>query len=69
MDTNPDIDFPTAVRYSLNEVYGAYAITVLHDDYPGVLVVARLGSPFAIGLGNTEYFIASDASPLSLIHI
>ena len=63
MDTNPDIDFPTAVRYSLNEVYGAYAITVLHDDYPGVLVVARLGSPLAIGLGNNEYFIASDASP------
>ena len=63
MDTNPDIDFPTAVRYSLNEVYGAYAITVLHDDYLGVLVVARLGSPLAIGLGNNEYFIASDASP------
>lgn len=63
MDTTPDIDFPTAVRYSLNEVYGAYAITVMHEDYPGLLVVARLGSPLAIGLGNNEYFIASDASP------
>lgn len=48
MDLNPDIDFPTAVRYALNEVYGAYAITVLHEDYPGVLVVGRLGSPLAI---------------------
>uniref|UniRef100_UPI002F9497C0 glutamine--fructose-6-phosphate transaminase (isomerizing) n=1 Tax=Kaistella sp. TaxID=2782235 RepID=UPI002F9497C0 len=63
MDTNSEIDFPTAVRFALNEVYGAYAITVMHDDFPGVLVVARLGSPLAIGLGEKEYFIASDASP------
>lgn len=55
--------FPEAVRYALNEVYGAYAITVMHQDYPGVLVVGRLGSPLAIGLGDKEYFIASDASP------
>lgn len=63
MDTDPELDFPTAIRLALNEVYGAYAITVMHEDYPGVLVVARLGSPLAIGLGNQEYFIASDASP------
>lgn len=63
MDVNPDIDFPTAVRYALNEVYGAYAITVMHDDFPGLLIVGRLGSPLAIGLGENEYFIASDASP------
>lgn len=63
MDLNPEIGFPDAVRYALNEVYGAYAITVLHEDYPGVLVVGRLGSPLAIGIGDKEYFIASDASP------
>ena len=63
MDINTEMDFPTAVRYALNEVYGAYAITVMHDDFPGLLVVARLGSPLAIGLGENEYFIASDASP------
>lgn len=63
MDLNPETDFPTAVRYALNEVYGAYAITVMHEDYPGVLVVGRLGSPLAIGIGDKEYFIASDASP------
>ncbi len=63
MDTNSGIDFPTAVRYALNEVYGAYAVTVMHEDFPGVLVVGRLGSPLAIGLGDNEYFIASDASP------
>ncbi len=63
MDLNTEMDFPTAVRYALNEVYGAYAITVMHEDYPGVLVVGRLGSPLAIGIGEKEYFIASDASP------
>lgn len=63
MDLNAETDFPTAVRYALNEVYGAYAITVMHQDYPGVLVVGRLGSPLAIGIGDKEYFIASDASP------
>ena len=62
LDTQ-NITFPEAVRYALNEVYGAYAITVMHKDYPGVLVVGRLGSPLAIGLGDKEYFIASDASP------
>ncbi|MFC3160908.1 glucosamine--fructose-6-phosphate aminotransferase (isomerizing) [Chryseobacterium arachidis] len=63
MDLNSETDFPTAVRFALNEVYGAYAITVMHEDYPGVLVVGRLGSPLAIGIGDKEYFIASDASP------
>lgn len=63
MDLNSEMDFPTAVRYALNEVYGAYAITVMHEDFPGVLVVGRLGSPLAIGIGEKEYFIASDASP------
>lgn len=63
MDLNTEMDFPAAVRYALNEVYGAYAITVMHEDFPGVLVVGRLGSPLAIGIGEKEYFIASDASP------
>jgi len=62
LDTH-QISFPEAVRFALNEVYGAYAITVMHKDFPGVLVVGRLGSPLAIGLGDKEYFIASDASP------
>lgn len=63
MDKEPALDFPEAVRYALNEVYGAYAISVMHDDFPGTLVVARLGSPLAIGIGENEYFVASDASP------
>ncbi|NAW50456.1 glutamine--fructose-6-phosphate transaminase (isomerizing) [Elizabethkingia argentiflava] len=56
-------DFAEAVRAALSEVYGAYAIAALHVDYPGQFVVGRLSSPLAIGLGDKEYFIASDASP------
>lgn len=63
MDKDPSLDFSEAVRYALNEVYGAYAISVMHEDFSGQLVVARLGSPLAIGIGENEYFVASDASP------
>jgi len=63
MDKDQSLDFSEAVRYALNEVYGAYAISVMHEDFPGQLVVARLGSPLAIGIGENEYFVASDASP------
>lgn len=63
MDKEPSLDFSEAVRYALNEVYGAYAISVMHEDFPGQLIVARLGSPLAVGIGENEYFVASDASP------
>ncbi len=63
MDKEPLLDFPEAVRYALNEVYGAYAVSVMHEDFPGQLVVARLGSPLAVGIGENEFFVASDASP------
>jgi glucosamine--fructose-6-phosphate aminotransferase (isomerizing) len=54
-----------AVQLALNEVVGAYAITVFDKTKPDEFVVARLGSPIAIGIGddNKEFFIASDASP------
>jgi glucosamine--fructose-6-phosphate aminotransferase (isomerizing) len=52
-----------AVRMALNEVVGAYAIAVLSKDEPGHMVVARLGSPLVVGLGNNEYFVGSDATP------
>lgn len=52
-----------AVQLALNEVVGAYAICVFDKTKPDEIVVARLGSPIAIGIGNDEFFIASDASP------
>ena len=52
-----------AVQVALNQVVGAYAICVFDKKKPNEIVVARLGSPLAIGVGENEYFIASDASP------
>jgi glucosamine--fructose-6-phosphate aminotransferase (isomerizing) len=52
-----------AVQVALNQVFGAYAIAVFDKKNPDEIVVARLGSPLAIGIGEGEYFIASDASP------
>jgi len=52
-----------AVQVALNQVVGAYAICVFDRNKPDEIVVARLGSPLAIGIGEDEYFIASDASP------
>ncbi len=52
-----------AIQIALNQVVGAYAIAVFDKKKPNELVAARLGSPLAIGVGDGEYFIASDASP------
>jgi glutamine---fructose-6-phosphate transaminase (isomerizing) len=52
-----------AVQVALNQVVGAYAIAVFDKKNPNEIVAARLGSPLAIGVGEGEYFIASDASP------
>lgn len=58
------LDLSEAVRVALTEVIGAYAIVVLNQDEPDLLIAARKGSPMVIGVGNNEYFIASDASPI-----
>ena len=52
-----------AVQLALNQVVGAYAIAVFDKKNPNEIVAARLGSPLAIGVGEGEFFIASDASP------
>ena len=52
-----------AVQIALNQVVGAYAIAVFDKKKPDEIVVAKLGSPLAIGVGEDEFFIASDASP------
>jgi glucosamine--fructose-6-phosphate aminotransferase (isomerizing) len=52
-----------ATQIALNQVVGAYAIAVFDRKKPDEIVVARLGSPLAIGIGKDEFFIASDASP------
>ncbi|MGO3183974.1 MAG: glutamine--fructose-6-phosphate transaminase (isomerizing) [Aequorivita sp.] len=52
-----------AVQIALTEVVGAYAIALFDKKKPDEIVVAKLGSPLAIGVGDDEFFIASDASP------
>ena len=52
-----------AVQVALNQVVGAYAIAVFDKNKPDEIIVARLGSPLAIGVGEGEFFVASDASP------
>ena len=53
-----------AVRLALHEVVGAYAIVVLSKDNPGQLIAARKGSPLVVGIGENEFFLASDATPI-----
>ena len=53
-----------AVRYALKEVVGAYAIAVLEKDNPDTIIAARKSSPLVIGIGNGDFFLASDATPL-----
>ncbi|MCD2257993.1 glutamine--fructose-6-phosphate transaminase (isomerizing) [Psychroserpens luteolus] len=60
---NENIKLGKAVQIALNQVVGAYAIAVFDKNKPNEIVVARLGSPLAIGVGEDEFFIASDASP------
>jgi len=60
---NEKVDLAEAVRIALNQVVGAYAIAVLEEDNYDQIVVAKKGSPLVIGVGEDEFFIASDATP------
>lgn len=53
-----------AVRIALTKVVGAYAIVVISSDEPDRIVAARKGSPLVVGIGEQEFFLASDASPI-----
>ena len=58
------LNFEQAVQSALNQVIGAYGIVAFCLDEPNKLVAARHGSPLVIGIGDEEYFVASDASPI-----
>ncbi|GHA64165.1 glutamine--fructose-6-phosphate transaminase (isomerizing) [Pontibacter akesuensis] len=62
--TNNNCTLPEAVRLAMHEVVGAYAIVVLASDSPNQLIAARKGSPLVVGVGDGEYFLASDATPI-----
>ena len=58
------LSFPEAVQAALQEVVGAYGIVAICKDEPEIMVAARYGSPLVLGVGEGEYFVASDASPI-----
>ncbi len=61
---NSQLQIGDAVRVALSKIEGAYALVVLSEDQPDRLIAARKGSPMVLGLGEGEYFVASDASPI-----
>ncbi len=60
-------DFDTTVTASLERLEGAFALAIIDEQSPGVLWVARQGSPLVIGVGHGEYFVGSDQ--LALLHV
>ena len=60
---NEQVDLPEAVRMALNQVVGAYAIVVIEEGNYDQIIVAKKGSPLVIGIGEGEYYVASDATP------
>ena len=61
---NRHVDLKTAVQLALQQVIGAYAISILDKDHPDTLIAARKGSPLVVGIGEDEFFLASDATPI-----
>lgn len=61
---NENVDLVEAVQIALTQVIGAYAIVVISGDDPDMLIAARKGSPLVVGIGEGEFFLASDATPI-----
>lgn len=59
-----NVNLSDAVQLALNQVVGAYAIAVIEKGEPNVIVAARKGSPLVVGIGEDEFFLASDATPI-----
>ena len=61
---NDELSFEGAFRTALKDVVGAYGVVAVCADEPGNVLAARMGSPLVVGIGEGEYFLASDASPI-----
>ncbi len=61
---NNPVSLEEALRLALHQVVGAYAIVLMNKEEPNTLIAARKGSPLVIGVGEDEYFLASDATPI-----
>ena len=58
------LDLLTAVQVALHQVIGAYAIAILDKRHPDTIIAARKQSPLVVGIGDNEFFLGSDASPI-----
>ncbi len=61
---NENVLLDEAVRIALGQVIGAYAIVILSVEHPNTLIAARKGSPLVVGIGDDDFFLASDATPI-----
>lgn len=64
IQTNEKVTLPEAVQIALNQVVGAYAIVIIDKSDPDTLIAARKASPLVIGIGENEFFVSSDATPI-----
>lgn len=64
IQTSQHLDLLTAVRVALQRVIGAYAIAILDRSNPDQIIAARKSSPLVVGIGDGEFFLGSDASPI-----
>ena len=62
---DPNQRYVLAVQWAIAQLRGTYGLVVAFRDRPNLLIAARFGSPLVVGIGNDEYFVASDASPLA----
>ena len=62
--TSQEVTVEMAVSLALQKVIGAYGLVVISTEDPNLMIAARRSSPLVIGLGDNEYFIASDATPI-----
>ena len=61
---NKSLSFEGAFRAALHDVVGAYGVVAICSDEPDTIIAARMGSPLVLGIGESEYFLGSDASPI-----
>ena len=64
IQTTRNVDLLTAVQVALHQVIGAYAVAVLDKNNPRQIIAARKQSPLVVGIGDGEFYLGSDASPI-----
>ena len=64
IEVNYHGDLRKAVLAALSKVRGTYGLVVMHSNHPNTLIAARMGSPLVVGIGDNEFYVASDATPM-----